>query len=92
MPNQVTLGPSGRNYHNGPAGLESLTGTGGVPFIGMVENCRVTRLAFLFIMRVIDDKQVSTLTGDGTTDTDSEVAPSVGGIPASCRLGVCTFR
>ena len=39
-------------------------------------------------MGVIDDQKISTLTGDGTADTDSEIVTPLGGTPPACRLGV----
>jgi hypothetical protein len=54
----------------------------------MVKHGRIRRLTLLFIMGVIDDQKIRTLTGDSTPDTDGEIVTPLGGTPPTCRLGV----
>ena len=53
-----------------------------------VEHGRICALPLLLAMRIIDDEEVCTFTGDSSTDPNGEVFPTIRCIPAARCFGV----
>ena len=90
MTGQIPLMPAGHHDNDGATGLQPLTGTGSVPLVNRIEDRRIKRLGFLFTVRVVDDQQVGTLTGNRTANADGKILAFLIGVPAACGLAVLT--
>ena len=90
MTGQIPLMPAGHHDNDGASWLQPLTGTGCIPLVNRIEDCRIRRLGFLFTVRVVNDQQISTLTGDSAANADGKILAFLIGVPTACGLAVLT--